>query len=116
MTSVARLVTFAELAGHQPPSGFSVEARFDAELTDGRRVVLLSDRGWGGSGPVPRPLDEIELDARTVVGPDEDEDEDAFWDVMAQLLGRRGVAVTGAELRALRHDVELGERLRGVVG
>src|SRR5207253_4529467 len=53
-----------------------------AELDDGRRVVLLNDRGWGGSMHSTDPdaavdiwahtdIAGLERDARTVVGPDE---------------------------------------------
>ncbi len=49
MVAVARLLTFVDLGRHDDdgPDAFrmSVSARLDAVLEDGRRVVLLADRG-----------------------------------------------------------------------
>jgi hypothetical protein len=53
----------------------SVSALHLAVLHDGRRVVLLDDRGWSASGPPDiwrrTSIEEVEETARTVVGPDE---------------------------------------------
>jgi hypothetical protein len=63
----------------------SVSARHEAVLADGRRVVLLDDRGWTGELRVAEggtvvalpgiwaheAVEEIERTARFVVGPDE---------------------------------------------
>ncbi|WP_052847950.1 hypothetical protein [Streptomyces avicenniae] len=122
-TAVARLVTFVELDGAPTARQLSVSARLDAELADGRGLVLLGDRGWtmaGGPGLwTSLSAEDIERDARTVVGPDEPFDGRTHermaadhWRALADTLGRHGVAVDGAGLARLPHDVVLGERLR----
>jgi len=51
---LSRLVTFVEVhEGDDPASGasaLSFSARHDAVLADGRRIVVLDDRGWTQSG------------------------------------------------------------------
>lgn len=122
----------------------SVSARHEAVLADGRRVVLLDDRGWsgeirgGGDGDRSRhehapsglagawayeTADEIERTARVVVGPDEPfegrtraEMEASHWDSLARVLQQRGVEVEADALRALRHDVELSDRVLARLG
>jgi hypothetical protein len=106
----------------------SVSARHQALLVDGRRVLLLDDRGWSSSGNVPdiwavTSVEDIEETARFVVGPDEafagrsQEDMDAdHWAMLAELLRRQGVAVDPQELKRLPHEVVLSERLRARVG
>lgn len=140
MTPVARLVTFVDLGEDDDgPNGstMSVSARHDAELADGRRVTLLSDRGWGGTGRPGyvmvaddgrRPRSpaiwsfqtrrDLEETARTVVGPDEPwegktwtEGETVHWEALADTLRQAGVEADAADLRALPHDVELSDRV-----
>ena len=122
-----------------------MSARHEAVLADGRRVVLLDDRGWSGElfrvvrggepsrqerGLIGLPgvwasetAEEIERTARVVVGPDEPfegrtqaEMEASHWDSLARVLQQQGVAVQGAELRALPHDVELSDRVLARLG
>jgi hypothetical protein len=110
----------------------SVSARLDAELTDGRSVVLLDDRGWSGSlnrtsEAIPdvwsgTSVEEIEREARFVVGPDEPFEghsqgdmEAGHWDFLSDKLRRQGVVADPDELRRLPHDVVLSERLRARV-
>jgi hypothetical protein len=129
MPSVSRLVTVADLRESADPREISVAARHEAVLADGRRVILLDDRGWTsalrGAG-VDEDTDawrlESETDitetARLVVGPDEpfsgrtqaDMDRD-HWSGLAEKLRADGVMVAADELRALPHDVVLSERL-----
>jgi hypothetical protein len=59
----------------------------------------------------------MERTARDVVGPDEPfegrtraEIEASHWDSLARVLQQQGIEVGAAELRALRHHVELGRR------
>jgi hypothetical protein len=112
----------------------SVAARHEAVLDDGRRVILLDDRGWTsglrGAG-VEEDTDawrfaterEISETARVVVGPDEpfggrtqaDMERD-HWRALADKLGADGVVVDADELRKLPHDVVLGERLCARLG
>ncbi|GAA3719438.1 hypothetical protein [Streptomyces tremellae] len=127
-TAVVRLVTRAELdTADSAARRISVSARLVAVLADGRRVVLLDDRGWSASGPAGTGLrlvaEEVERDARTVVGPDEPfggrtraQMAADHWGSLARVLARRGVAVDAAELARLPHDVVLGERLRARLG
>ena len=85
------MVTFVDLReGGGDARQLSVSARHEAELPDGRRVLLLDDRGWtssrhtafqagGAESTREQQLDtwattsveEIEQTARMVVGPDE---------------------------------------------
>ena len=44
--TVARLVTLLDLDGGAGARSMSVSARHEAVLADGRRIVLLDDRGW----------------------------------------------------------------------
>jgi hypothetical protein len=134
MPSVSRLVTVADLRESTDPREMSVTARHEAVLDDGRRVILLDDRGWTsalrGAG-VDEDTDawrfaserEITDAARVVVGPDEpfggrtqaDMERD-HWSRLAEQLRAGGVVVDAAELRAVPHDVELSERLRARLG
>lgn len=117
MSAVARLETLVELDDADVRL-MSVSARHEAVLEDGRRVVLLDNRGWSGGPGIDAA--EVEETARSVVGPDEPFDgqsqeymESTHWDYLAEILRRQGVVVAGPELRLLRHDVVMGERLRG---
>ncbi|ROO87167.1 hypothetical protein EDD29_4760 [Actinocorallia herbida] len=124
MSAVTRLVTHVELDESATDARrLSVDARLEAVLEDGRSLVLLDDRGWSSSGPPEAlsqiPVEDIELDARTVVGPDEPYDGTTYaqmaadhWNHLARVLQRQGVPVEGRELERLPHDVVLGERLR----
>ncbi len=96
----------------------SVSARHEAVLSDGRRVVLLNDRGWSGGTWADETVDELERTARFAVGPDEafegrtqaDMEAD-HWDALARVLQQQGVEVEAAELKVLPHDVELSDRV-----
>lgn len=134
MTGVTRLLTSVDIddADDDGPNAhrMSVTARQEAVLEDGRRVVVLDDRGWSGSltaAPgegVPdvwafETAEDLERTARDVVGPDEPgpdntqaEMEAGHWETLARTLREKGVEVEAAELRQLPHDVELSTRLR----
>jgi hypothetical protein len=130
VTAVARLVTFADVddADVDEPRRISVSVRHEAALADGRRVLLLDDRGWSssvqatpedGSGICARTsIKDIEDRVRSVVGPDEpfdgrsrDDMEADYWACLADVLGKQGAVVDGPELRGLPHDVVLSARL-----
>jgi hypothetical protein len=93
-----------------------------AELADGRRVTLHTDRGFGVSGPqLPTAADplagmtaeDIEQAARTTVLPDEDDPADDHpYEWLSELLRQRGLVVTTESLRAAPYTVEFSERLR----
>jgi hypothetical protein len=137
MAAVARLVTLVDVEDAGAPGQLSVSARHEAELADGRRVLLLGDRGWSessnrgwSSSPASSvdpwastSVEEIESTARVVVGPDEpfggrsQKDMEAdHWAYLAGILRQQGVTVDAAELKRLPHDVVLGERLLARLG
>jgi hypothetical protein len=140
MSAVSRLVTFVDLReGVGDAHQMSVSARHEAELLDGRRVLLLDDRGWSsrlltassaGALPEEQPdiwtttsIEEIEETARTVVGPDEppegfspEDAETAHWTYLSDVLRRHGVVVEPLGLKGLPHDVALSERLLARLG
>jgi hypothetical protein len=104
--------------------GVSFDVHEFAELADGRRLTLHTDRGFTGvtmasSGPAPSDqwrsltLEELERDVRTTVLPDDDDTQDEHpWEWLATLLHARGVEATAQELGLLPYDVEFSERLR----
>jgi hypothetical protein len=128
MARVTRLLTSVDIsdADDDGPDArrMSVTARQEAVLDDGRRLVLLDDRGWSGQQTQPNiwafeTVEELERTARVVVGPDEPvgditqaETETGHWDALAGILRAQGVDVEAAALRQLPHDVELSTRLR----
>jgi hypothetical protein len=144
MAAVTRLVTLVDVRDEVADARqMSVSARHEAELADGRRVVLLDDRGWTSSalraswGEVPdgdsrrdqldtwavTSVEDVEETARVVVGPDEpaegcsQEDAEAdHWAYLAGVLRQQGVVVDALELKRLPHDVVLSERLRARIG
>jgi hypothetical protein len=109
------------------PSRMSVSARHAAVLADGRRIVLLVDRGWSSSGNAPdiwalTTVRDIQDEARTVVGPDEPPEGRSHaelahdhWVALSETLRREGVLVDAEELRQLPHDVVLSEGLRALL-
>jgi hypothetical protein len=144
MAVVVRLVTVVDVNDENSDAHqMSVSARHEAELPDGRRVLLLDDRGWTSSaltawvGEAPdsesRPehldtwaltsVEDIDETARVVVGPDEPPEgrspEDAetdHWSYLADVLRQQGVVVDALELKRLPHDVVLSERLLARIG
>ncbi|HET7385904.1 MAG TPA: hypothetical protein VFJ19_04485 [Nocardioidaceae bacterium] len=100
------------------PREMSLSALHLAVLDDGRRLTLLDDRGWGAHGPPDiwqrTSVEDVEADARMVVGPDEPEPEmeAGHWRHLADVLRGQGVLVDADELSRMPHDVELSERLR----
>lgn len=121
MAAVERLVTTADVDDGTPDDGrVSVRARHEAVLADGRRLLLLDDRGWASSGSwAAVTVQDVDATARMVVGPDEplegrtwEESEADHWAYLARILQGHGVSVDPAELRRLPHDVVLGARLR----
>jgi hypothetical protein len=119
-------------------------ARHEAVLLDGRRVLLLDDRGWTWSSLISAQagasdrdstreqqpdiwattsVEDIEQTARMVVGPDEPTDgysqedaEQSHWAYLSDVLGQHGIVVDALDLRRLPHDVVLSERLLARVG
>lgn len=134
MPRAVRLVTLADVNHDADARRISVSARHEAVLDDGRRVVLLDDRGWseslGGRGAnevadiwALTSEQDIAETARVVVGPDEpfdgrsqDEMETDHWNALAEGLQEHGVIVEARELMELPHDVVLGEALLARLG
>ena len=124
MTAVARLLTTAYVDDPAPDDHVSVRARHEAVLTDGRRVLLLDDRGWGSTGRwSAASAGDIAETARVVVGPDEppegrtrEEEQTGHWAHLARILAEQGVAIDARDLRRLPHDVVLTERLLALIG
>lgn len=126
MGRVVRLVTFVDVA--DPNTGqISVSARHEAELDDGRQVLLLDDRGWNESGPLDpwagKSVEDIVFTTRMVVGPDEPFGGRSYadmaadhWAELAGTLRQQGIAVDPAQLERLPHDVVLSDRLLGRLG
>jgi hypothetical protein len=133
MAAVTRLLTFVDIddAEDEGPDArkIYVSVRQEAVLADGRRVVLLDDRGWSGTlGVSPgiwafQTVEEIERTARFVVGPDEPFEghtqadmEESHWEALARTVHGRGVEIEARELKALPHDVELSDRVLARLG
>jgi hypothetical protein len=125
---VARLVTFVDVRDDVTDvRRMSVSARHEALLENGRRVLLLDDRGWSESGP-PNiwtwiSVEDIVKTARDVVGPDEPfggrsyEDMEAdHWVQLTEVLRKHGIVADALELKWLPHEVVLSERLLARVG
>jgi|SRR5947209_14555526 len=119
MTSIRRLLTFADLDGRDPRA-CSISARLVAELAEGRHIVLLDDRGWTSSGGVASlSAEDVERTARVVVGPDEPwggrtraEIESGYWATLEQEVQAAGVGAASSDMAALANDVEISDRLR----
>lgn len=146
MSAVTRLVTFVDLADRDDDTRqTSFSARHEAVLLDGRRVLLLDDRGWTWSPLIAlqageasdrdstreqqpdiwatTSVEDIEQTARMVVGPDEPPDgysqedaEQGHWAYLSDVLGHHGIVVDALDLRRLPHDVVLSELLLARVG
>jgi hypothetical protein len=72
MNAVERLLTTAYVDDTVPDDHVSVRARHEAVLTDGRRVLLLDDQGWGSTERwSATSAEDVVVTARVVVGPDE---------------------------------------------
>lgn len=130
MAEVEGLVTVVD-EDPEVSDGDGFTALLYAVLADGSRVLVLDDRGWAQTRIVSaRPPDvaeacdstldrqDIEDTAKMVVGPDEPPDDSdheseaaAYWEYLAGILVRQGVATRPADLRLLPHDVELSEPL-----
>jgi hypothetical protein len=129
MARVVRLVTLADVRGDADARRISVSARHEAVLDDGRRMLLLDDRGWsetlGGAGAnevadiwALASEEDIAETARVVVGPDEpfdgrsqDDMETDHWNALAENLRALGVVVDADELRQVPHHVVLSVAL-----
>jgi hypothetical protein len=145
VAAVTRLVTLVDVNDEVADTRqMSVSARHEAALADGRRVLLLDDRGWtssalrafwppeGADGESRRDqldtwavmsVEDIEETARVVVGPDEPAEgrsqadaEADHWAHLADVLRQQGVVVDALDLKQLPHDVVLSERLLARIG
>ncbi|MFF5990324.1 hypothetical protein [Prauserella flavalba] len=118
MTAVTRLVTSVDV-DDLATATVSVSALHEAELADGRRVVLLADRGWGTTESWSEAsAEELRATARVVVGPDEPSGdrtregmEADHWRSLASAAQRAGADVDAGRLGRLPHDVVLSDRV-----
>ena len=101
----------------------SISALLELELTGGRRLRLLDDRGWSSSGPPGiwsyQSLEDLAETARTVVGPDEppegrsgEEEAALHWAYLAGVVQAQGVPIDAGELAALPHEVDISPAIR----
>jgi hypothetical protein len=119
VTDVERLLTIVDLE-ERDQTGQSAWAHLYVVLSTGERRVLFSDRGWSSSAEIAHEgLLQIEDTARTVVGPDgpgpgetDEQMETMYWDWMEHKLRDAGISAEAGVLKALPHEVEIGERLR----
>lgn len=118
VVDVERLITVVEL-DEQDPTGHSAWAQLYAKLSTGERRRLLAGRGWSSSAEIAdRGLASIESTARMVVGPDgpgpgetEEQMQSLYWELIVRKLRDADIRGEADELRALPHDVEIGECL-----
>ena len=125
---MTRLVTFVDVDEEVfDVRRVSLSARHEAVLADGRRVLLLDDRGWSESGPpniwALTSVEDVARTARVVVGPDEpfgghshEDMASGHWAQLAATLRQQGIDADARELRRLPHDVVLSPRLLARVG
>lgn len=119
MAVVTRFVSVVELTEGANSQGVSVSVLLEAELANGRSLVVLDDRGWNSSQPWDQVQPEqIRETARTVVGPDEPYGEQtmadavtAYWDYIRRILAEYGIESRSTELQAIPHEVVLSERV-----
>jgi hypothetical protein len=119
--AVERLVTTVDVDDRAPDDGrVSVRALHEAVRADGRRLLLLDDRGWSSSAAwTAVSAADVEETARVVVGPDEPaagrtwaDSQADHWAYLARRLQEHGQDDDPGALRRLPHDVVLGEGLR----
>jgi len=128
MCDVRRLITSIDIDETAGPESnndrrLSITALHELELSGGRRVTLLNDRGWAASGPSGiwsyESVETLTQTARTVVGPDEPFDGRSYeegaalhWTYLAGIAQGQGVPVEAGELAALPHDVDISVQIR----
>jgi hypothetical protein len=117
---VTKLLTVTVIDDRRP--AYSVRAVHYAVLTDGRKLILLDDRGWSASR-VFGAVEDVVRHAQTVVGPDapwggrtEAEMETGHWMTLADTLADAGIEISADALSHLPHEVVLSDRLRDLVG
>jgi len=103
---VVRLVACGDLTGG--PGATSCSVRESAELSDGREITLLDDRGWTTTAPLDVILlAHVVRNIYNAVLPDDAEGtgEEHEWQRFEQRLRDAGIEVTADELRALPYSV-----------
>jgi hypothetical protein len=119
MSEVDRLLTLVDLDDRRA-DGTAAWAHLYAILVSSERSLLLDDRGWVSSAPIAaQGQEDVECTAKMVVGPEgpisgetDEQMEAAYWSFLERKLRDAGVQTTAQELQGLRHEVEIGERLR----
>lgn len=124
MSPIIRLVSFADSDNATTGETVEVSVRHEAELDNGKLVLLLDDRGWCSSGCWSEVRQqEIEETVRVVVGPDEPYGEESVeeaitghWAFIQEILTQQGIEVRVSELREMVHDVVLSNGLQDRLG
>lgn len=125
---MTRLVTSVDVDDDDEPQAarMSVSVRHEAELDDGRRVVLLDDRGWSSKSSAHNIWDrtsaeELVRTAQKVVSPAYDYSEEDgcsrdfvegfHFGMLVGILWQQGVVTSAPQLQEMPHDVELSDRV-----
>lgn len=119
MGIMRRFVSIVEIDGVEAGRNAGLSVLHQAQLDDGRLLVVLDDRGWSTNQKCSMATaSEIRETARMVVGPDEPlhgrSQADAvrgYWLFIQDILARQDVAVPLDELQRLPHDVVFGPKL-----
>ena len=115
------IAKFPSLAEAEPGSTqVSVGVLFQAQLEDGRCIVLLDDRGFSTSAQWQQVTPaEIRATSLVVVGPDEPSPGQTqaealhdYWEYIASLLAAQQIQEPTEELVKLEHEFRFGPRLQ----
>lgn len=121
MTRATSLLVTAELDDAQSSKGqVSVAVRLELMLENGRKILLLDDRGWGTNQQWSVVSEkEIRETALVVVGPDEpfggmSQKSTAadHWQYLGLIAQQHGFVVGPLELSLLPDEVRVGPKLR----
>jgi len=116
--SAVRLRILADVEDRNPRD--SVKVHLTADLSDGRSLLVLDDRGFTSSAALDgMQVGYVTDTARVVAGPDgpargetHEQMRAIYWEMLATKLRVVGVVTDAAELASLPQEVELSARLR----
>lgn len=122
--TMSTIVKFISLAEAEPESEeVSVSVLLQAQLDDGRLVVVLDDRGWSTNCSWPQAVPaDIRETALVVAGPDEPgpgatraQALHDYWEYIQTILAAQQLHLPVHELMALEHEVQFGPRLQNLL-